>query len=269
MPARSPAHRRRSHGTPGRPSTVIEVPSGPPVSRPTAPLTPAGRPAAHKKPPNCSRRRRGPSPRYSRPRRPRARPRCPEPTCAGWDGWRIGKSISIAGSLDPSGVGSGRGAQGRQFHEGAGRGSAGPRHRTVRDLPQFRCRDPRRAHPRPTLRPARELIAGSDTLPIMKRGGYAADLDRARPEPVPAGYSRRAAAHRQGEDQDQDQDQLDGKYLLRCSDPHLPAADIALGYKQLLDVRTRPARHEAGGQPRPLSSLARLRSAEFLALTIQ
>ena len=27
---------------------------------------------------------------------------------------------------------------------------------------------------------------------------------------------------------------LDGKYLLRCSDPHLPATDIALGYKQLL-----------------------------------
>lgn len=26
---------------------------------------------------------------------------------------------------------------------------------------------------------------------------------------------------------------LDGKYLLRCSDPHLPPADIALGYKQL------------------------------------
>ena len=29
---------------------------------------------------------------------------------------------------------------------------------------------------------------------------------------------------------------LDGKYLLRCSDPHLSAADIALGYKQLLEV---------------------------------
>ena len=29
---------------------------------------------------------------------------------------------------------------------------------------------------------------------------------------------------------------LDGKYLLRCSDPRLPAADIALGYKQLLEV---------------------------------
>jgi hypothetical protein len=29
---------------------------------------------------------------------------------------------------------------------------------------------------------------------------------------------------------------LDGKYLLRCSDPTLPAEDVALGYKQLLEV---------------------------------
>ena len=29
---------------------------------------------------------------------------------------------------------------------------------------------------------------------------------------------------------------LDGKYLLRCSDPHLTAEDIATGYKQLLEV---------------------------------
>ena len=29
---------------------------------------------------------------------------------------------------------------------------------------------------------------------------------------------------------------LDGKYLLRTSDPHLTAEDIALGYKQLLEV---------------------------------
>lgn len=29
---------------------------------------------------------------------------------------------------------------------------------------------------------------------------------------------------------------FDGKYLLRCSDPHLSAADIAVGYKQLLEV---------------------------------
>jgi hypothetical protein len=29
---------------------------------------------------------------------------------------------------------------------------------------------------------------------------------------------------------------LDGKYLLRTADPHLSAEDIALGYKQLLEV---------------------------------
>jgi hypothetical protein len=29
---------------------------------------------------------------------------------------------------------------------------------------------------------------------------------------------------------------LDGKYLLRCSEPKLPAEDIAIGYKQLLEV---------------------------------
>jgi transposase len=32
------------------------------------------------------------------------------------------------------------------------------------------------------------------------------------------------------------EENLDGKYLLRCSDPHLPAEDIATGYKQLLEV---------------------------------
>ena len=32
------------------------------------------------------------------------------------------------------------------------------------------------------------------------------------------------------------QTKLDGKYLLRCSDPTLSAEDIALGYKQLLEV---------------------------------
>jgi hypothetical protein len=29
---------------------------------------------------------------------------------------------------------------------------------------------------------------------------------------------------------------LDGKFLLRCSDPRLSAEDIALGYQQLLQV---------------------------------
>ena len=32
------------------------------------------------------------------------------------------------------------------------------------------------------------------------------------------------------------EENLDGKYLLRCSDPKLSAEDIALGYKQLLEV---------------------------------
>ena len=32
------------------------------------------------------------------------------------------------------------------------------------------------------------------------------------------------------------EENLDGKYLLRSSDPHLSAEDIALGYKQLLEV---------------------------------
>ena len=32
------------------------------------------------------------------------------------------------------------------------------------------------------------------------------------------------------------EENLDGKYLLRASDPRLSAEDIALGYKQLLEV---------------------------------
>lgn len=36
--------------------------------------------------------------------------------------------------------------------------------------------------------------------------------------------------------EDQNEKNLDGKYLLRSSDPHLTAEDIALGYKQPLDV---------------------------------
>jgi hypothetical protein len=32
------------------------------------------------------------------------------------------------------------------------------------------------------------------------------------------------------------EENLDGKYLLRCADPQMPAEDIALGYKQLLEV---------------------------------
>jgi hypothetical protein len=39
---------------------------------------------------------------------------------------------------------------------------------------------------------------------------------------------------------------LDGKYLLRCSDPSLSPEDIALGYKQLLEVERRLVGSGAG-----------------------
>jgi hypothetical protein len=48
---------------------------------------------------------------------------------------------------------------------------------------------------------------------------------------------------------------MDGKYLLRCSDPHLAAEDVALGYKQLLQVergRWRPRWWRAAGAAPPL-----------------
>jgi hypothetical protein len=35
-----------------------------------------------------------------------------------------------------------------------------------------------------------------------------------------------------------EEENLDGKYLLRSSDPELNSEDIALGYKQLLEVET-------------------------------
>jgi Transposase DDE domain len=47
---------------------------------------------------------------------------------------------------------------------------------------------------------------------------------------TPGGLLRADAAKIKAEEN------LDGKYLLRTSDPRLPAEDIALGYKQLLEV---------------------------------
>ena len=47
---------------------------------------------------------------------------------------------------------------------------------------------------------------------------------------TPGGLLRADAAKIKAEEN------LDGKYLLRCSDPKLAAEDIALGYKQLLEV---------------------------------
>lgn len=80
-----------------------------------------------------------------------------------------------------------------------------------------------------------ELIAGSDKLPVMKRGELRGRIST-KPglnrylRVTPGGLLRIDKAKIKTEAN------LDGKYLLRCSDPHLPAADIARGYKQLLEV---------------------------------
>ncbi len=80
-----------------------------------------------------------------------------------------------------------------------------------------------------------ELIAGSDKLPVMKRGELRGRIST-KPglnrylRVTPGGLLRIDKARCKTEAN------LDGKYLLRCSDPHLSATDIALGYKQLLEV---------------------------------
>jgi hypothetical protein len=80
-----------------------------------------------------------------------------------------------------------------------------------------------------------ETIAGTDKLSVTKRaelrGAISTKPGLARFLRVtPGGLLRidqRAIKAEQG---------LDGKYLLRSSDPHLSTEDIALGYKQLLQV---------------------------------
>jgi hypothetical protein len=80
-----------------------------------------------------------------------------------------------------------------------------------------------------------DLIDGSDALSEFKRGELRGKI-AAKPglnrylRATPAGKLRIDTAKIKAEEN------LDGKYLLRCSDPHLPAEDIALGYKQLLEV---------------------------------
>ena len=80
-----------------------------------------------------------------------------------------------------------------------------------------------------------ELIADSDSLSPMKRGELRGRIST-KPglhrylRVTPGGLLRIDKARVKTEAN------LDGKYLLRCSDPHLSATDIALGYKQLLEV---------------------------------
>jgi hypothetical protein len=80
-----------------------------------------------------------------------------------------------------------------------------------------------------------ELIAGSDALTAAERGRLEGSL-AGRPglkrflRVTPGGLLRVDKARIKTEEN------LDGKYLLRCSDPHMTTEDIALGYKQLLEV---------------------------------
>jgi hypothetical protein len=80
-----------------------------------------------------------------------------------------------------------------------------------------------------------EVIAGTDALTAAERGRIEGTL-AGKPglkrflRVTPAGLLRIDKAKAKAEEN------LDGKYLLRSSDPHLTAEDIALGYKQLLEV---------------------------------
>src|SRR5271166_1111356 len=81
----------------------------------------------------------------------------------------------------------------------------------------------------------RELIGGSDKLGKDKRAELRGVIS-AKPglnrylRVTPGGLLRVDAARAKAEEN------LDGKYLLRTSDPKMTAEDIALGYKQLLEV---------------------------------
>ncbi len=80
-----------------------------------------------------------------------------------------------------------------------------------------------------------EMTGDSDKLSATKRAGRRGAIS-AKPglnrylRVTPGGLLRTDAARIKAEEN------LDGKYLLRTSDPKLSAEDIALGYKQLLEV---------------------------------
>jgi hypothetical protein len=80
-----------------------------------------------------------------------------------------------------------------------------------------------------------EIIDGTDALAATERAKTEGSL-AGKPglkrflRVTPAGLLRVDKAKIAAEEN------LDGKYLLRCSDPHMTTEDIALGYKQLLEV---------------------------------
>jgi hypothetical protein len=80
-----------------------------------------------------------------------------------------------------------------------------------------------------------EMIEGSDKLSPTKRAELRGVIST---KPGLARFLRTTAGGllRSDEAAIKAEEKLDGKYLLRCSDPKLSAADIALGYKQLAEV---------------------------------
>jgi Transposase DDE domain len=94
-----------------------------------------------------------------------------------------------------------------------------------------------------------EIIEGSDQLASNKRAELRGVIST-KPglnrylRVTPGGLLRIDAAKAKAKEN------LDEKYLLRTSDPKMSAEDIALGYKQLLQV-ARLVRHEAGHRPAP------------------
>ena len=107
--------------------------------------------------------------------------------------------------------------------------------RAIRDLPQPRGGQARKSVRERLLDELDQAIANTDSLPAAERQKLYGQL-RAKQglkrylRTTKAGRLRidrtaiRADAH------------LDGKFLLRSSDPTLSAEDIALGYKQLLQI---------------------------------
>jgi hypothetical protein len=85
------------------------------------------------------------------------------------------------------------------------------------------------------IRQLEELIAGSDKLTATKRAELRGKISTMPGlnrflRVTPGGLLRADKGKAKAEEN------LDGKYLLRCADPTMTAEDIALGYKQLLEV---------------------------------
>jgi len=80
-----------------------------------------------------------------------------------------------------------------------------------------------------------QLIADSDRLSVTRRAELAGKISMM---PGLARYLRRTPGGLLRTDKAKiaAEAKLDGKYLLRCSDPTMSAEDIALGYKQLIQV---------------------------------